>query len=138
MALSGIESCESDNFSFMDISNPVMVGESEKLPTPTGSRVLVEIDREPEKVGSLFMPESKRRHHTGAYIGTVVSTGPGAYLKTGIRRQMQVKPGDKIMWMYPAGHDGNNFNKPYADGNLSIGERKLVIIEEDDIFAVVE
>jgi chaperonin GroES len=105
-------------------------------PTPTGSRVIVEITADPEMVGSLYMPESTRRHRNAPYTGTVVRVGPGKALNNGTRRHPQVKPGDAVIWTYPAGHDGNDYNKPYADGNLSLGSQRLAIIEEDDILAV--
>ena len=135
MALMDVENCELEETEVPDVISIAQVLDT--LPTPTDSRIIVEISREKEKIGSLFVPKSSRRHRKGYYSGTVLVVGPGKMLNCGKRRPMSVKPGDLILWMYPVGNDGEWYNKPYADGNLSVGGRKIVIIDEDDVFAKV-
>ncbi len=69
---------------------------------PTRDRVLVKADPPPEKVGSIFLPDSAITNKTPmmdglkAVPGIVVAVGPGFYDDDGDFVPTTVKPGDKV------------------------------------------
>ena len=115
------------------------------MPTlkPTLSRVLVEIDPSEAKVGSLHIPAGAQRR-LGYFTGVVIAVGPGKPLAGGAVRQPEVKPGDRVM--YGIRHDlqsdqlkgyNRRVHDHYKDGLIETDARRLAIIEEDDIMAVI-
>ena len=69
---------------------------------PTRDRVLVKADLPPEKIGSIFVPDSAKTNKTPmmeslkAIPGIVVAVGPGHYDDDGDFVATTVKPGDKV------------------------------------------
>ncbi len=94
---------------------------------PLGDRIVIRPDPEPEKVGSIIVPESVRGKGSMRQTcrrGEVLAMGPGMPTLKGGRWPMpDVKPGDKILF--------------FGDGAVKLeweGEQ-LVILRDDFVFA---
>ena len=91
---------------------------------PLDNRVLVERDESEEKtLGGIVLPDTAKEK---AARGKVLSVGPGKLSDKGERTPLQVKMGDRVI-----------FSK-YAGSELELGDRKLLLMREDDILAIVE
>lgn len=91
---------------------------------PLDNRVVVERDESEEKTrGGIVLPDTAKEK---ALRGRVLSAGPGKLSDKGERTPLQVKAGDRII-----------FSK-YAGSELEMGDRKLLVMREDDILAIVE
>lgn len=88
-----------------------------KLPQPIGQRVIVEPVQDVEKIGSIYIPEAVREKNQE---GTILALGTG---KAG--KPFDVKVGDKVL-----------FSK-YGGTELEVGDRKLKLVHEDDIIAIL-
>ena len=92
--------------------------------TPLHDRVLVRRVESDEKTkGGLIIPESAKEKPAE---GIVVSVGAGAKDEDGDRIAMDVKAGDKVL-----------FGKWYGT-EVTLSGEELLIMKEDDLFAVVE
>ena len=89
---------------------------------PLYDRVVVRRLAEEEKVGSLFIPEVGKEKPAQ---GIVISVGPGLWSSAGTRIPMDVAVGDKVL-----------FGK-YAGNEVEIDLEKLVILNENEIMAVL-
>ena len=92
---------------------------------PLGDRVVVE--REEAKsttAGGIVLPDTAKDK---PQKGKVVAIGDGRLTKDGKRRELQVKVGDSVLF---TSYAGDEFK-------LS-GEKKVLLMREDDILAVVE
>lgn len=90
---------------------------------PLYDRVVVRRLKEEEKVGSLFIPEVGKEKPAQ---GIVLAVGLGQKTKTGDRIALDVQVGDKVL-----------FGK-YAGNEVEIELEKLVILNENEIMAVLE
>lgn len=92
---------------------------------PMGSKVIVKRDEAEEKTESgLYLPEKSKDKPKS---GSVLSVGPGAINEeTGARIPVSVKEGDKILFT------------SYAGTEIKINNVDLLILDEDDILAVVD
>lgn len=92
---------------------------------PLGDRVLVRrIDAETMSPGGIIIPGNAQEKPTR---GVVMAVGPGALdRRTGARIPMSVKAGDEII-----------FGK-YTGSEIRHEEQELLIVREDELFAVVE
>lgn len=90
---------------------------------PLGDRVVVERD-ESEKVtaGGIVLPDSAKDKPTR---GKIVSVGDGRLLDNGQRAALQVKVGDHVLF------------STYAGDSFKLGTRELLLLREEDIFAVI-
>ncbi len=92
---------------------------------PLGDRVVVE--REEAKgttAGGIVLPDTAKDK---PQKGKVVAVGDGRLTKDGKRRPLQVKVGDHVLFT------------SYAGDEFRIdGDRKVLLMREDDILAVVE
>ena len=92
---------------------------------PLGDRVVVE--REEAKgttAGGIVLPDTAKDK---PQRGKVVSVGEGRITKDGKRRELQVKAGDHVLFT------------SYAGDEFKIeGDKKVLLLREDDILAVVE
>ena len=89
---------------------------------PLYDRVVVRRLAEEEKVGSLFIPEVGKEKPAQ---GIVISVGQGRKTDTGERVALDVVVGDKVL-----------FGK-YAGNEVEIDLEKLVILNENEIMAVL-
>lgn len=91
---------------------------------PLGDRVVVERE-ESESVtsGGIVLPDTAKDKPTR---GKIVSVGEGRLLDDGRRGTLQVKPGDRVLF------------SSYAGEQFKVGDRELLLMREEDIFAVIE
>jgi chaperonin GroES len=91
---------------------------------PLDNRVVVERDEGEEKTrGGIVLPDTAKEK---AARGRVLSVGPGKLNDKGERTPLQVKTGDRVI-----------FSK-YGGSELEVGERKLLVMREDEILAIVD
>ncbi len=91
---------------------------------PVADRVLVRpIELQEEKVGGIIIPDTAKEK---PMEGEVLATGPGRVLETGKVQAPEVKPGDRVLF---GQYSGTEFKR---------GAERLLIMREDEIFAVVE
>ena len=91
---------------------------------PLGDRVVVEReDAETVTSGGIVLPDSAQDKPSR---GKVVSVGNGRLLDDGTRGKMQLKKGDRVLFSSYAGED------------FKLGDRELILMREDDVYAVIE
>jgi len=91
---------------------------------PLGDRVVVEpIEQEEVTAGGIVLPETAKEK---PQQGNVLAVGPGARDEDGKYIPMDVKVGDKVLY---AKYGGTEFK---VDG------KKLLILRESDLLAIVE
>jgi chaperonin GroES len=92
---------------------------------PLGDRVVVEREEAQEKTaGGIVLPDTAKDK---PQQGKVVAIGDGRLTKDGQRRPLQVKVGDRVLF---TSYAGDEFKLD--------GDRKVLLMREDDILAVVE
>ncbi len=91
---------------------------------PLGDRVIVEpIEQEEVTASGLYIPETAKEK---PQQGNVLAAGPGRTDDDGERIAMDVKAGDKVLFA------------KYAGTEIKMDGRKLLIMKEADILAVME
>ena len=92
---------------------------------PLGGRVIIEpIEQEEVTAGGIILPETAKEK---PQEGKVLAVGPGDRNEhTGERVPMDLKVGDKILFA------------KYSGTEIKMDGRKLLILRESDILAVVE
>jgi chaperonin GroES len=93
---------------------------------PLADRVVIESVEEEESTfagGKLVLPETAKEK---PQKGVILAIGPGRLDDDGKRAQMDVKVGDQVLYA------------KYAGTEIKIEGRKLLILKESDILAVVE
>jgi chaperonin GroES len=91
---------------------------------PLGDRLVVEPQEKEEKTASgIILPETAKEK---PQEGTVLAAGPGRVDDDGKRIEMDVKTGDVVLYA------------KYAGTEIKIDDRKLLIVKESDILAIVE
>jgi chaperonin GroES len=92
---------------------------------PLGDRVVVEREEAQAKTaGGIVLPDTAKDK---PQRGKVVAVGDGRVAKDGKRRPLQVKVGDQVLFTSYAG-DEFKLN----------GDKKVLLMREDDILAVIE
>ncbi len=92
---------------------------------PLGDRVVVERDEAQSKTaGGIVLPDTAKDR---PQKGKVVAVGEGRLTKDGARRELQVKIGDTVIF---TSYAGDEFK---VDGG-----KKVLLMREDDILAVVD
>src|SRR5215470_15229429 len=92
---------------------------------PLGDRVVVEREEAQGKTaGGIVLPDTAKDK---PQKGKVIAVGEGRITKDGKRRPLQVKVGDSVLFTSYAG-DEFKLN----------GDKKVLLMREDDILAVVE
>jgi chaperonin GroES len=92
---------------------------------PLGDRVVVEREEAAEKTaGGIVLPDTAKDK---PQRGKVLAVGEGRVTKDGKRRELQVKVGDHVIF---SSYAGDEFK-------LS-GDKKVLLLREDDILAVVD
>ena len=91
---------------------------------PLNDRVLVKrLEEETKTAGGLFIPDSAKEKPTR---GKIIAVGNGKSNDDGVRKALDVKAGDTIL-----------FGK-YAGTEIKLDGEDLIIMREDDILAVIE
>ncbi|MGA7193856.1 MAG: co-chaperone GroES [Anaerolineales bacterium] len=92
---------------------------------PLGGRVIIEpIEQEEITAGGIILPETAKEK---PQEGKVLAVGPGDRNEhTGERVPMDLKVGDKILFA------------KYSGTEIKMDSKKLLILRESDILAVVE
>lgn len=89
---------------------------------PLGDRVVVEpIEQEEMTAGGIVLPETAKEK---PQKGTVIAVGPGKQ-EEGKRIEMDVKEGDHVLFA------------KYAGTEIKIDGKKLLILRESDLLAIV-
>jgi len=91
---------------------------------PLGDRVVVEPTEQEERTASgIILPETAKEK---PQKGVIIAVGPGRYGEKDERIPMDVKKGDKVLFA------------KYAGTEIKIDEKKLLILKESDILAIVQ
>lgn len=92
---------------------------------PLGDRVVVEREEAQDKTsGGIVLPDTAKDK---PQKGKVLAVGDGRVAKDGKRRPLQVKVGDQVLFT------------SYAGDEFKVdGDKKVLLMREDDILAVVE
>jgi chaperonin GroES len=91
---------------------------------PLGGRVIVEpIEQEDITAGGIILPETAKEK---PQEGKILASGPGERDEDGKRIAMEVKVGDKVLYA------------KYSGTEVKVDGKKLLILRESDILAVVE
>jgi chaperonin GroES len=91
---------------------------------PLGDRVVVEREQAKQTTaGGIVLPDTAKDR---PQKGTVIAVGDGRISKDGKRRELQVKVGDSVLFT------------SYAGDEFKLDEKKVLLMREDDILAVVE
>ena len=91
---------------------------------PLGDRVLVSrIEEENTSRGGIIIPDTAKEK---PMKGLVTAVGPGERSKTGQRKPMSVKEGDKVI-----------FGK-YSGTEIKVEGDEYLLVRESEIFAIVD
>ena len=91
---------------------------------PLGGRVIVEpIEQEEMTAGGIILPETAKEK---PQEGKILAAGPGDRDEDGERIPMEVQVEDKVLYA------------KYAGTEVKVDGKKLLILKENDILAVVE
>jgi len=91
---------------------------------PLGDRLVVEpVEKEERTASGIILPETAKEK---PQEGTVLAAGPGRTDDDGKRIAMDVKVGDVVLYA------------KYAGTEVKIDDKKLLILKERDILAIVE
>ncbi|MFV8755187.1 co-chaperone GroES [Nannocystaceae bacterium ST9] len=91
---------------------------------PLNDRVLVKrLEEETKTAGGIFIPDSAKEKPTR---GRVIAVGNGKLNDDGVRKTLDVKKDDEIL-----------FGK-YAGTEIKFDGQELIIMREEDILAVIE
>jgi chaperonin GroES len=91
---------------------------------PLGNRVVVEpIEEEEMTAGGIVLPETAKEK---PQRGSILAVGPGDRDDSGKRIEMDVKKGDTVLFA------------KYSGTEIKVDGKKLLIMRESDILAIVE
>jgi chaperonin GroES len=91
---------------------------------PLGSRVVIEpTEQEEVTAGGIVLPETAKEK---PQKGKILSVGPGDRDEGGKRIPMDVKVGDTVLYA------------KYAGTEIKVEGKKLLILKESDVLAIVE
>jgi len=91
---------------------------------PLGNRVVIEpVEKEDITAGGIVLPETAKEK---PQEGMVLSVGPGERDDDGDHIPMDVKEGDKVLFA------------KYAGTEIKVDGKKLLILRESDLLAIVE
>jgi chaperonin GroES len=91
---------------------------------PLGGRVIVEpIEQEEMTAGGIILPETAKEK---PQEGKILAAGPGERDEDGERIPMEVQVGDKVLYA------------KYSGTEVKMDGKKLLILRESDILAVLE
>ncbi len=91
---------------------------------PLGDRVVVEpLEKEDTTPSGLVLPETAKER---PQEGTVLVAGPGRVNDDGTRVAMDVKVGDRVLYV------------KYAGTEFKLNDKKYLILGEKDILAIIQ
>ena len=91
---------------------------------PLNDRIVVKrIEEEQKTAGGIIIPDTAKEK---PIQGEVIAIGTGKLLEDGSRKPLDVKVGDRVL-----------FSK-YAGTEVKVGTEELLIMREDDVFAIIE
>ena len=91
---------------------------------PLGGRVIVEpIEQEEMTAGGIILPETAKEK---PQEGKILAAGPGERDEDGERIPMEVQVGDKVLYA------------KYSGTEVKVDGKKLLILRESDILAVID
>ncbi len=91
---------------------------------PLGNRIVIEREASEETTaGGIVLPDSAQDKPAR---GVVVAVGDGTLLDDGSRSELQLKPGDRIIF------------SSYAGETFEVDDDELLLMREDDVLAVIE
>ena len=91
---------------------------------PLGGRVIMEpIEQEEMTAGGIILPETAKEK---PQEGKILAAGPGERDEDGERIPMEVQVGDRVLYA------------KYSGTEVKVDGKKLLILRESDILAVVE
>ena len=92
---------------------------------PLGDRLVVEpVEQEEQTASGIILPETAKEK---PQEGTVIAVGPGRRDEDGDRVPMDVSEGDRVLYA------------KYAGTEVKLeGDKKVLILKESDILAIVE
>jgi chaperonin GroES len=91
---------------------------------PLGDRVFVKVTASEEKTaGGLYLPETAKEK---PQVGEIAAVGPGKRNDDGVRQELEVKIGDKVLY------------SKYAGTDIKLGTEDYVLLSEKDILAIVD
>jgi len=91
---------------------------------PLGDRMVVEpIEQDETTAGGILLPETAKEK---PQEGKVIAVGPGRVDDSGNRVKMEVKEGDRVLYA------------KYAGTEIKLEDKKVLILKESDILALVE
>lgn len=91
---------------------------------PLHDRVVVKrVEKEEEQRGGIIIPDTAKEKPMEA---EVIAVGPGKMNDDGNRRALEVKTGDRVL-----------IGK-YSGSEIKIDDQDLVILREDEIYAVID
>jgi chaperonin GroES len=92
---------------------------------PLHDRVIIRRveDTKNQTAGGLFIPDSAKEK---PLEGEVIAVGAGKYKEDGTRQPLDVKEGDRVL-----------FGK-YSGSDIKIDGEELLMMEEKDIFGIIE
>ena len=91
---------------------------------PLGDRVVVEpLEKEDTTPSGLVLPETAKER---PQEGTVLAAGPGRVNDDGTRVAMDVKVGDRVLYV------------KYAGTEFKLNDKKYLILGEKDILAIIQ
>ncbi|MBN2386509.1 MAG: co-chaperone GroES [Anaerolineales bacterium] len=91
---------------------------------PLGNRVVVEpVEQDEITASGIVLPETAKEK---PQQGLILAAGPGARDDDGKYIAMDVKVGDKVLYA------------KYSGTEIKLDSKKLLILREDDILAIVE
>lgn len=90
---------------------------------PLGNHLVVEpIEKEERTAGGIILPETAKEK---PQMGTVIAVGSGKRLPNGEILPLSVKVGDRVLYA------------KYGGTTVKVDQKELLILSEDDVFAVV-
>ena len=93
---------------------------------PIGDRIIVRREAAEEKTaGGIILPDTAKNK---PQRGQVVAVGPGKVKPDGTRTQMQLKPGDKVLFTSWAGDEFQDRRQ----------KDEILVMHETDVLCVIE
>jgi chaperonin GroES len=91
---------------------------------PLNDKVVVKrLEAEEKTAGGIVLPDKAQEKPKE---GKVISVGPGKLLENGRRAQPQVKAGNRVLFT------------SYAGNEVTVDDEELLVMNEDDILAIVD
>lgn len=90
---------------------------------PLRDQVVLEREKPPEKIGSIFVPEAAKEKPPEA---RVLAVGPGAIDDSGRRIEPAVKIGDTVLLA------------KWSGAEVELDGKKVIVVREGEILAIVQ